>query len=526
MPAYLKPVDVSKIEVVADPYGPAEPQGCLAIGVVPQDEDAFKELEYVAHVQGLGVAPLGVTYTVKSPPGATADSSGTVRYTIPLWMAVGTVIPFEVEMESFGFVETAKWNVTVVKSVRLEFDSEDELLQFTLYAGDGTAGRLAEASAVIEDGYLKAFLPGPSAPDFDHWCGFDRTPRLLHTIKAFSTFNAETYLFLDTANFPPTDEYHVGLAFDRGFQDLTIHGIIRDDIQVERNCCKDGDCSGAFFVDVFSNPLSAPGTTLRIEKRGINEKYYASTDAAPDPVLVFEVNGVRPWPTGVGLAMKSWGGQGNVGAWFEYFEYGSVVPCPKTGDTHATALDVVGPDGNDEGTYVATATATDDSGDQIIYTFAAQRGAEPPITIGPQLSNTASFDLTAGDWTISVTVDDDPDCPDVADDATKAVTIAVTPPGGLVKPCDMNKDCKLDISDPVALLNHLFLGGPGPYCGNGEVSDPANVALLNANGDAAIDLSDAVYVLNFLFLGGPIPVMCENESCPFIRIARCPNACQ
>lgn len=60
---------------------------------------------------------------------------------------------------------------------------------------------------------------------------------------------------------------------------------------------------------------------------------------------------------------------------------------------------------------------------------------------------------------------------------------------------DVNMDGGLDISDPAALLDYVFLGGPAPRCR--EAAD--------SNRDARIDISDAVYVLNYLFAGGPPP---------------------
>jgi hypothetical protein len=60
---------------------------------------------------------------------------------------------------------------------------------------------------------------------------------------------------------------------------------------------------------------------------------------------------------------------------------------------------------------------------------------------------------------------------------------------------DANGDRKLDLSDPVSVLNHLFLGGPAPPC-----TDAAD-----GNDDGRLNLADAVYVLAHLFLGGPDP---------------------
>jgi hypothetical protein len=60
----------------------------------------------------------------------------------------------------------------------------------------------------------------------------------------------------------------------------------------------------------------------------------------------------------------------------------------------------------------------------------------------------------------------------------------------------VNGDERLDLSDAVAILSFLFLGGSILDCPDAR----------DANDDARVDLSDAVFVLTFLFLGGlPIP---------------------
>jgi hypothetical protein len=59
--------------------------------------------------------------------------------------------------------------------------------------------------------------------------------------------------------------------------------------------------------------------------------------------------------------------------------------------------------------------------------------------------------------------------------------------GGRQKPGDENQDGKLDISDPVAILNHLFLGtNPELPCGDHTTDDAGNKALLDSNGDGRI----------------------------------------
>jgi hypothetical protein len=109
-----------------------------------------------------------------------------------------------------------------------------------------------------------------------------------------------------------------------------------------------------------------------------------------------------------------------------------VLACPVAGDTHCTAIDVVGPAEGVAGTWTATATAVDDSGNPIIYTFKADNGVDPAVVKGPQAEGTAAFDLTPGAWTISAEVDDDPACPDAAIDAilTKAVEVLACPAAG------------------------------------------------------------------------------------------------
>jgi hypothetical protein len=81
-----------------------------------------------------------------------------------------------------------------------------------------------------------------------------------------------------------------------------------------------------------------------------------------------------------------------------------------------------------------------------------------------------------------------------------------------------NADGKINLSDGVFLLNHLFSGGRIPPCRRA----------CDSNSDDVLNLTDAVYFLNHLFLGGPplkppascgilfeaSPLECEREACP------------
>ncbi len=59
----------------------------------------------------------------------------------------------------------------------------------------------------------------------------------------------------------------------------------------------------------------------------------------------------------------------------------------------------------------------------------------------------------------------------------------------------INDDEAMDLSDPVFLLNFLFLGGEPPSCLNA----------LDANDDGTADLSDGIFIFSYLFLGGAPP---------------------
>jgi hypothetical protein len=60
---------------------------------------------------------------------------------------------------------------------------------------------------------------------------------------------------------------------------------------------------------------------------------------------------------------------------------------------------------------------------------------------------------------------------------------------------DVNADDKVDISDAIRALRHLF----------GGLGDPPCPDAMDANDDGDPDLSDVVYILNFLFRGGSEP---------------------
>jgi len=171
------------------------------------------------------------------------------------------------------------------------------------------------------------------------------------------------------------------------------------------------------------------------------------------------------------------------------------VPCPAEGDTHCQGLDVAG-DGS-PGEYVVTATAVDDSGDDIRYTFTAVHPTiDPPTVVGPQASPEATLSLAVdGDWLVTVTVDDDPDCDDVAEDATCSVGVEVSSGVGPFTRGDVDGNGVPELTDAVFAFNYLFLGGARPPC----------FAAADTNLEGDVSLTSGVYLLSYLFLGGDEP---------------------
>jgi hypothetical protein len=75
-----------------------------------------------------------------------------------------------------------------------------------------------------------------------------------------------------------------------------------------------------------------------------------------------------------------------------------------------------------------------------------------------------------------------------------AVTIA--PPEALFVRGDTTGEGDVDLSDPIRILEFLFLSGEAPSC----------LDAADANDDGAVDLSDPIRILSSLFLGeGPLP---------------------
>ena len=73
--------------------------------------------------------------------------------------------------------------------------------------------------------------------------------------------------------------------------------------------------------------------------------------------------------------------------------------------------------------------------------------------------------------------------------------VEAAPPGVLLIRGDYTADGRVNLADPIAILNRLFLAAPASTC---ELAG-------DSNGDGALNLSDAVYALDFLFAGRSVP---------------------
>jgi hypothetical protein len=77
------------------------------------------------------------------------------------------------------------------------------------------------------------------------------------------------------------------------------------------------------------------------------------------------------------------------------------------------------------------------------------------------------------------------------------------PPAGSRVPADMTRDERLNISDALVLLDHLFLGGAGALPCDGGLDAMGNQTVADFDGDATVQLGDVLGLLEFVFRSGP-----------------------
>jgi hypothetical protein len=89
---------------------------------------------------------------------------------------------------------------------------------------------------------------------------------------------------------------------------------------------------------------------------------------------------------------------------------------------------------------------------------------------------------------------------------------------------DANDDGKVNIADPIWIINELVRGGPATVCQSAA----------DANDDGDVDLSDSMYLINWRFMGGPEPTApfpdcgqdpsADSLDCPEGSVTGCPGA--
>lgn len=155
----------------------------------------------------------------------------------------------------------------------------------------------------------------------------------------------------------------------------------------------------------------------------------------------------------------------------------------------------------------------------------SQAGLGPP---GAAVVNLTTG--TAGNYLVRLTITDDGCGGGLPESrfADHALRVDPATPTVNQRQGDCEQNGRINVTDAICLLGHLFLGTvPVLPCGDGTSTHPANRTLLNTNGDTTtggdprVDLSDAVYLLSFLFGGGEPPVL--GRDC--VAIEGCPEMC-
>jgi hypothetical protein len=153
------------------------------------------------------------------------------------------------------------------------------------------------------------------------------------------------------------------------------------------------------------------------------------------------------------------------------------IQCPAAGDTHCGGLIVDGPAEGGPGDYSFSADGTDDSGDDVLYTFTFDDGIHPARVVGPVKSAALSARLTWGTWTVTVSVDDSELCPDVAADASCSQQVVavvdpdnVAPLGTAAQSTTMGSGAASNAIDGITngawdfgSVSHTGIGDPAPW---------------------------------------------------------------
>jgi hypothetical protein len=168
-----------------------------------------------------------------------------------------------------------------------------------------------------------------------------------------------------------------------------------------------------------------------------------------------------------------------------------------------------------DGTRIYTTTERAGQPTAPILAAAATRAAEPALLRGRPAAS--------GDFQLTLEVSDSSGAV-----ARRSLILRVRPldPGGGQVPGDCDQNGPLDISDGICLLGLLFgTDNAFPPCGEAaggaRESEDGTMTLLDFNGDARLDISDPIALLMYLFLGGSEHVL--GQECRIV--AGCQGAC-
>lgn len=132
-------------------------------------------------------------------------------------------------------------------------------------------------------------------------------------------------------------------------------------------------------------------------------------------------------------------------------------------------------------------SATDADGNTL--TFSKVSG---PAWLNVATSGVLSGVPANGDVGVNLFVVRVADATGATDDANLFITVLDASERPVFHRGDPNGSGSTDISDGIAILGHLFLGGEPPGC----------IESADANNDGTVDISDGVAILSFLFTGG------------------------
>lgn len=130
-------------------------------------------------------------------------------------------------------------------------------------------------------------------------------------------------------------------------------------------------------------------------------------------------------------------------------------------------------------------------------------GPLPPCLDAADVNDDGLF-LSIADWALLLRALDlglalPPPFPDCGTDPTfdgYTCSVSCCTLGCTAKSGDANADGEFSLADIIAVVNHLFKGGP--------TLDPACRG--DANGNGMLNLTDVVYLMNFVFKAGPDPI--------------------